>query len=139
MTAHDQGAWITPAFSAAHYMGIGGNAWTVSAGNIITQKYRLSGKTMTFVHSSNASSVSGGVHPAILIDRPAWGGFLPAGAFPVTYIVNDVPSGTTRPGYAATDTGQNAILLYRDTTRTGNWTANGGWTTMFLSIAFEVT
>lgn len=43
---HEQGAWITPAFSAANFTASGAMTWTVASGNVTTYKYRISGKTM---------------------------------------------------------------------------------------------
>jgi hypothetical protein len=46
LVSHEQGGWITPPFNASNFTGTSG-PWTVEAGDVVTLKYRLSGRTLT--------------------------------------------------------------------------------------------
>jgi hypothetical protein len=146
IVSHEQGAWVNAPFNAAHYQGFGGNVWTVPGqyGTVYHQKYRLSGRTLTVMHFSNATTL--GVttgHPAIFLDRPAWGNFLVApGQSQVIGVcaANDVPSAVTKPALFIVDAGQvDKVMIYRDYSRTSNWVSNNGWTTITGVITFEVS
>lgn len=57
MVSHDQGAWITPAFAAGDYTASSGN-WTVDAGDVISARYHLKGKTLKLTYSISTTDVS---------------------------------------------------------------------------------
>jgi hypothetical protein len=57
MVAHDQGTWITPAFNAANYTASAGT-WTLQAGDVTANAYRLSGKTLQWNLNLVTTSVS---------------------------------------------------------------------------------
>lgn len=46
LIAHEQGAWITTTYAAGDYTASAGT-WTVGAGDVTTNAYRLSGRTLT--------------------------------------------------------------------------------------------
>lgn len=58
LVAHEQGAWITPPFSAADYFSTPGS-WTVAAGNVGYCKYRISGKQLTLQMYLNSTVTAG--------------------------------------------------------------------------------
>jgi hypothetical protein len=72
---HEQGAWITPAFSAGDFTGSGSMTWTVSSGDVVTMTYRLSGRTLTVVFSLDTTTVGGTASFGLLIGNGQWGGF----------------------------------------------------------------
>lgn len=79
LIAHEQGAWITPPYSAANFFTMEGGAttWTVEAADISYLAYRLSGKTLTIGFYIVTTSVSGGTVTQLAMKIP--GGFTYAG------------------------------------------------------------
>ncbi len=69
----DSMAWTTPAFSAGNFIASGAGTWTVAAGDVVTYKYMLMGKTMFIAWSLNATTVAqNGADPtALQITIPA--------------------------------------------------------------------
>lgn len=59
LLSHEQGTWITPAFSAADYTGSGGMTWTVAAGNVLRCAYRLSGRTLQVTLALSNTTLGG--------------------------------------------------------------------------------
>jgi hypothetical protein len=59
LTLHDQGAWVTVPYSAAIFTGSGGMTWTVDAGDVVTYRYRLQGRTLQVQFYFNTTSVGG--------------------------------------------------------------------------------
>lgn len=59
LVAHDQGPWITPPYSAANYTGYNGNSWTVTAGQVLADRYLLRGRTLLFTLYLNGTTVGG--------------------------------------------------------------------------------
>lgn len=72
---HEQGGWITPAFSAANFTAVGAMTWTVAAGQVITCRYILRGRTVTFAFNLSGTTIGGTVNNALYINAPAWGGY----------------------------------------------------------------
>ena len=60
MRDHEQGAWITPTFSAGDYDGGGGAmTWTVESGDVTTCKYYLKGRTLAWALQLTGTTVGG--------------------------------------------------------------------------------
>jgi hypothetical protein len=97
---HEQGAWINEPYNAANY------AWTVTAGQVRSAKYRVSGKTLHWnldIYGSSRATTGTCV-------RAAFGGFtFAAGIFAFTY--NLVDSSGAAAGYAYHEPSQ--IVFYR--------------------------
>lgn len=72
LVTHEQGAWITPTFSAGNYTSTG--TWTVASGDVITQEYHLSGRTLK-VNFRIATTTVSGTPASLAIGNGAWGGF----------------------------------------------------------------
>jgi hypothetical protein len=103
LLAHEQGAWITPPFSAADYGG-----WAVAAGQVTLARYRLSGRTLQWsLYISGASLAS----PAA-VSRSIFGGFTtpPAAYFAFVHSVSDSAGATAGFGQHT-----SVITFYRDT------------------------
>jgi len=81
MIGHEQGAWITPPFTATDYYGLGGATWTVSAVEVNRASYRLTSQTMQW--GLVVSGMVGGAASATLA-RKVFGGFTLGGNCPTT-------------------------------------------------------
>jgi hypothetical protein len=57
LVTHEQGAWVTPTFAAGSYTASAGT-WTLTAGDVTTNRYRLSGRTLQWIVSLATTSVS---------------------------------------------------------------------------------
>ena len=75
MINHDQGTPITPTFSAGDYTGNGAMTWTVDAGDVTFQYYKLRGKDLTVNWVLVSTTVGGTPNNQLFIGNGAWGGF----------------------------------------------------------------
>jgi len=75
LVGHEQGAWITRPFDAANFDGSASMDWTVDAGDVTTDRYRLAGRTISYEHSLTATTIGGTVSTALLVAVP--GGYSP--------------------------------------------------------------
>lgn len=107
LIAHEQGAWITPPFSAANFGASDGTTWTVDAGDVAAMKYRLSGKTLSVIVSISATSLSN-IASQLFVYSAGYGGYSWASgvAIPLGTFVNN---GTTW------ETGARAYVTAGDT------------------------
>jgi hypothetical protein len=71
LVAHEQGAWIRPAFNAGDFVGVAPLTWTVDAGDVSEYAYRLSGRTLTVAWYLAATTLSGTSGFALDIAIPA--------------------------------------------------------------------
>lgn len=68
---HEQGAWITPAFNAADFTGSGTMTWTVAAGDALSFKYLLRGRTLALSVALYTTSIGGALSGGLRIAVPA--------------------------------------------------------------------
>ncbi|MBI5202869.1 MAG: hypothetical protein HY925_14855, partial [Elusimicrobia bacterium] len=61
LVEHEQGAWISPAYSAGDYTASGGGTWTVDSGDVGLYRYYLQGKNALVTFVLNATTISGTV------------------------------------------------------------------------------
>jgi hypothetical protein len=73
LVTHEQGGWITPAFSAAGFTSDVGS-WTLTAGAVTTMRYRLSGRSLTVAFMLGPSAVAGSP-TQLRIQNSQFGGF----------------------------------------------------------------
>jgi hypothetical protein len=86
---HEQGAWITPTFAAGSYTATAGT-WTLAAGDVIFNAYRLSGRTLQWHARLATTSVS---NAGVVLQAAIPGGFTAGqSSLPVTRI-NDNAAG----------------------------------------------
>jgi hypothetical protein len=132
MCGHEQGAWITQPYSAADYSGSGAMTWTVSAGNVVANRYRLTGRTLQQSVAINNTSTGGS--PANTLRIRIAGGFVGGGSYDATLVALGA---IDHPGaFIRTSASYAWLDLY--TSLTGaNWAI--GTVHMSVSIAFEVT
>jgi hypothetical protein len=89
LVAHEQGAWITPTFAAGSYTATAGT-WTLAAGDVIFNAYRLSGRTLQWHARLATTSVS---NAGVVLQAAIPGGFTAGqSSLPVTRI-NDNAAG----------------------------------------------
>jgi hypothetical protein len=70
LDAHEQGAWITPAYNAGDFIGIGGMTWTVDAGDITTFAFVLNGRSLTVSYWLDTTTISAPLAALIAIHLP---------------------------------------------------------------------
>ena len=72
LLAHEQGAWITPAYAAADYTSQSGT-WTVESADVAVAQSYLFGRSLAFLLSINTSTLT--VASSTALRRPLFGGF----------------------------------------------------------------
>jgi hypothetical protein len=115
LIAHEQGAWITPTFSAAHYAATGAMTWTVSAGQVLSAKYRVSGKTLQWGFDIRGGTLGGTA--STVFTRALFGGFTVAPPS-IWGFANAAVAGVPMAAHASAGT---VINFYRDPTFVTNW------------------
>ena len=113
LVAHEQGAWITPTFNAADYTG-GAGTWTVAAGNVLSHRYRLSGRTLSLQVMLTSTSFSGS-SDSMIIGTNSFGGYTPAATIYCPMGRLFYYGGTPGPvlGMAVMDGGTSRVRLMR--------------------------
>jgi len=76
LVSHEQGAWITPTFAAGNYTANAGT-WTLAAGDVVWNAYRLTGRTLEWAFRLATTSVS---NAGVVLSAALPGGFTAAGA-----------------------------------------------------------
>lgn len=128
---HEQGAWISPAFSAGDFTSNTGS-WAVGSGDVVSYAYRLSGRTLTVVVTLQTTTVSGSP-VALQVKVP--GGF--TSAKEMTAVHRYIDNGT--PGLGLLDVaaaGTNLLFYHTDSTVT--WANATNATNVVATITFEV-
>jgi len=129
---HEQGAWITPAFSAANFSGASGMTWVVAAGSVQTMKYRLNGRTVQFAFTLVNTSVGGTLSNALLLNALCFGSFVPTSqmACAMAFVQDNT---VIKQGFVRT--ASNLQLYKHDVS---NWAASASATTAEGQLVFEV-
>jgi hypothetical protein len=70
LVGHDQGAFITPAFSAGNFAAGGSGTWTVDSADVIDFSYILVGRLMTVVFDVRNTDVGGTPNNTLTIALP---------------------------------------------------------------------
>lgn len=131
---HEQGAWITPAFAAGDYTAPP-TTWTLAAGDVSAQAWRLSGRTMTVAFLLLTTSVGAGTAGELLIGNAAWGGFVATKPMREPFAYND-NGGAETIGMARVVAAGVAVALRR--IAGANWSAATNTTELQGRITFEV-
>lgn len=134
---HEQGALITPTFAAGTYTGNGAMTWTLTAGDVTSQKYRLSGRTVTASWSLATTTVGGTPNTSLQIGNAAWGGFTGSALEMANAMGFVSDNGTPTTGYAQINAGGTFIRCIRS--NQANWAAATDTTALVGQISFEVT
>ncbi len=131
---HEQGAWITPAFSAANFTANGSMTWTVDAGDVTTYAYRLSGRTLSVAFSIVSTSVGGTLNTQLRLAIP--GGFTAAKTVTSWQFAFD---NGVRNASRCEVTASTTVIYFRvDTAGTSNWSASTNNTAVTGEIIIEV-
>lgn len=131
---HDQGASITPTFSAANFTGSGSMTWTVAAGDVSAFNYYLRGRLLTVKFWLSTTTVGGTVSSQLSPTIP--GGFKPA-KDSIEPALQYVDNGATQAaGYIQLGTGSPFLLCQK--LGGGNWTLSTDNTHLYGSVTFEV-
>lgn len=128
LIAHEQGALITPTYSAGIYTASAGT-WTVDSGDISIFAYKLSGRMYTLTYQINTTSVS--TTPASLIIAFP-GGF--TGAKTAWFYVYNEDNGTVVQSKAVIS-GTTVDI----SKTSGNWTASTNNTRVTGTVTGEIT
>lgn len=132
---HEQGAWITPTFAAGDFVGNGAMTWTLTAGDVTTFAYRLSGRTIE-VHLNLVTTTVGGTPNVVLrITNTAWGGFTAAKNVFGLYFKSDNAAAEAAAKWQVVG---GTTLDFFNGTAAVNWTASTNATAIFATAAFEV-
>lgn len=116
---HDQGAWITPAFSAGNYTGSGSLTVTVDSGDVTTNRYRLDGSKLTWMVELSSISTGGTASTEIRAAIP--GGFTMAGSEIITPAPMQDAGAAFAVGMNVLSNGNAFVRWFKDLTGTSNW------------------
>jgi hypothetical protein len=132
LLSHDQGAWITPAYAAGTYTTDAGT-WTVDAGDVISFKYKLSGRTLTVSIRLDTTTVA--TNPGELrVAIP--GGYTSAIAGQDVAVIFDNSTTTSDDGVAVVAVAGTYISTFKKTFTT--WAAATNTTQIRFTLQFEV-
>jgi len=134
---HEQGAWITPAYSAANFTALAPMTWTVDAADVTAYTYRLSGRTLSVVWFLDTTTVGGTGTSQLRLKVP--GGFLVAKDTVTFQYASDAGAPGTAGYVVAGPNTPNLLILCRDATTNTNWTVAANLTYARGTITFEVT
>lgn len=130
---HNQGAWITPAFSAADYTGNGAMTWTVAAGQVTSCAYWLKDRTLEFILEVIGTAVGG--TPNTTLQRVIPGGFTAAKQTNTSNPVLDNGSPLTGRSFV---TAGAFTFGFRSTAGAVNWTASAAACAVQTQLTIEV-
>lgn len=117
---HDQGAWITPSFSAGDYTANGSMTWTVGSGDVITNSYLVVGKSLLWGIRLTTTTVGGTPNTALRLTLPN-GYTTGANVDGAAYALNDNGAGFVA-GMISVASGVTYIEFYH-AGFAGNWAA----------------
>ena len=131
---HEQGAWITPAFTAADYNGNGSMTWTVDSADVTSAAYYLRGRVLHINIMIVNSSVGG--TPNTELQRVIPGGFT---AFRSADIVNFGRDNGTffADGICHVNAGESVLRFFRNPSFQ-NWQASNNQSNISVCAALAV-
>jgi hypothetical protein len=138
LISHEQGAWISPAFSAVNFTASASMVWTVDAGDLATCRYFLRGRTLQLQVKALTTSISGSVSTGLFLSNGAYGGFtsaLAAVKMPGA-MVNDNAGGVLAGAYV--DVSGNSTFVTISKLTNANYTLSTNLTDVYVSTFFEV-
>ena len=141
LVSHEQGAWITPAFSAGDFTGNGSLTVTVASGDVGQMKYRLSGRSLRVAFRLVTVSTGGTASDQIRIGNGQWGGYTIAStdSRSVVKVKDATNADAFGQAVAGTLVDSTRIVLLKDAAG-GNWSNAATDTTNAIGeVEFEVT
>lgn len=137
LVGHDQGAWITPPFAAGDFTGSGSMTWTVDAGDVQTDRYRLEGTRAIYQASYNGTSVGGTPATQLIRALPAVLTPKVANEVTVTWSRNQ-DNGTPNDGFCYTFGTAGVQLHFRRDKTSGAWAVSTNNTEVQCTHLWEV-
>lgn len=137
LTSHEQGAWITPTFAAGNFTGSASLTWTVAGGNVTSDAYRLSGRTLHVTLDIVATSTGGTASTQLKIGNAAWGGFTIAKTGVGTGRITDAGA-TAVIGIGVCTAAATFIAIEKVDISTWSNVASSNTSVEFQSLSFEV-
>ena len=137
VTAHEQGQWITPTFSAGNYVASSAGTWTVGA--VTTGAYYLKGTTLSVKFDITLTTVaqSGAQPTALLIAAAAYGGFTSTAIWSQPCLYNDNAGGILAGLVQSPSAGSPFIAIEKLTA--AQWSASTTATSVYVGVSFQVT
>lgn len=135
LAEHEQGAWIAPAYNSADYFATAPMTWTVDSGDVTTDIYKLSGRTLFRQLVLATTTVGGTVGTALKRTIP--GGFTCASQMDTPYMCNPNAAGN-RMGLIAVLSG-TVEQFFADLTLATNWILSTNTTSLFAIWFIQVT
>ena len=114
LTAHDQGAWITPTYAGTDYTSPTGT-WVVGSGDVLAAAYHLRGRVLTVKLWVGTTDVTG---TPVTLNRVIPGGYTAVGDPATLTRCND--AGASAVGLCQAS---GTALLFYSTVAGGGWTA----------------
>lgn len=136
LVAHEQGAWITPAYAAGDFTASGAMTWTVDAGDVRLYRYWLKGRTEIVAWALELTSVGGTPGGQLKFKIP--GGFTSASLEFTNAMMYRDNGGAYTASVAYAATAGTTISLYT-AGFAQNWTASTNLTGSYGEMAIEVT
>jgi hypothetical protein len=134
LISHDQGAWITPPYSAANFTGGSGMTWTVDSADVLNYAYQVRGRTMSIAFFLASTSVGGTLGVELKIAVP--GGFKTAQYAEGVYRAKNAGGTPTMSVMAAAPAG--AVFSMYNTAAIASWSAAAHNTDLYGSFTCEV-
>jgi hypothetical protein len=131
---HDQGTYISPAFSSGDFTANGSMTWSVDSGDVLDYSYYLIGRRLLLNVYINNTTVGGTANTTLLVKIP--GGFTATRSVNMPIRVND-GSGAIQ-GLLASVSSQTNLQVFRALNLTTNWSLTTNATGVFGMLEFEV-
>lgn len=134
LVAHEQGAYIVPAFVAGDYTGSGSMTVTVASGDVARFAYKVFGKAINIEMQLQQMTIGG--TPDTYVQRVMPGSFSIAGTrlSPLSTFDNS----TWNASYASLANASTTIVVARDLSG-NNWTAGTDTAWVLGNLTFELT
>lgn len=127
------GSWTARTYDGANFTGSASMTWTVQSGDVVTDAYTLTGKSITVAISINTSSVGGTPSTDLEIKIPASKTAAKDMKIGVARCLDD---NVLTDAIASVSAGSTLIVVNR--TDLGNWTSSTNQTRVEFVFTFEV-
>jgi hypothetical protein len=134
MTAHEQGGYVVPAFTASAF-GSSAGAWTVDPADVISISYRLSGQALTVAFMLATTSVPSAA-ATLNFTNAMWGGFTIGAPTHLNALAFASEAGASVSGYTLANGGSYYLTFSKSTG--ANWVVSNNLTYVYGQITFPV-
>lgn len=133
LVSQQQGAWITPTFSAGNYTGSGSSTWTVEAGDVAANKYLVEGTTLFWQGQITTTTVGGTPDNKLQVTLPQ-GYTLAGNCTNATWNIN--AGGAREAGYTFGSSADTLLTIQR--LPLANWDAATNTTQVNFQVACQI-